>query len=139
MNVVPKSGRARKEGMPSRERQTASRIIRISNLWSAPDEKVVRCSNLYRRSSSASLLSFRIGVGETILTATVFSIGCQLPCRIFFEKSTASEGRAGFAPSPFAFCGEPFPPVPIFLAVLKADLSAWRITSSFPSVSYMRK
>ena len=76
-------------------------------------------------------------------TAMVFSLGCQLACKIFLLKSRVSSciaslrppGRAAPFLTPFlAPGGGP----PIFLA-LKADLSACRTTSPSVSESYIRK
>jgi len=77
---------------------------------------------------------------RTILTAIVFSRGCQLACKIFLLKSSVSVCIASRSPpgrGPFL---SPFFPggTPIFLA-LKADLSACNTTSFDESVSNMRK
>lgn len=75
-----------------------------------------------------------------ILTAIVFSRGCQLACKIFLLKSSVSVCIASRSPpgrGPFL---SPFLPAgtPIFLA-LKADLSACNTTSFDESVSNIRK
>lgn len=75
-------------------------------------------------------------------TAIVFSLGCQLACRIFLLKSNVSICIASLSPpgrgpafAPFFMPGSG---PPIFLA-LKADLSACRTTSLRLSASNIRK
>jgi hypothetical protein len=76
------------------------------------------------------------------LTAIVFSLGCQLACKIFLLKSSVSSCIASLSPACRApFLAPGFTPgngPPIFLA-LKADLSACSTTSPSVSESYIRK
>ena len=71
----------------------------------------------------------------------VFSLGCQLACKIFLLKSSVSiamfsrrpPGRPFFMPILLPGNGPP-----IFFA-LNADLSAWSTMSLSVSTSYIRK
>ena len=76
-----------------------------------------------------------------LLTAMVFSLGCQLACRIFLLKSNVSNAMLSLNPPGLPF----FTPIllpgrgpPIFFA-LNADLSACSTTSLSVSTSYIRK
>ena len=100
-------------------------------------EQIIRCGNL-----KGIMSDLRSALQKEIITAIVFSRGCQLACRIFLLKSSVSNCMASLKPptlGPFFKPG--FPPgngPPIFLA-LKADLSACSTTSLRVSVSYIRK
>lgn len=94
----------------------------------------------------AAICTKRVQVDEDLImveevrrTAIVFSLGCQLACKIFLLKSSVSSCMASLSPRcPFFMPCFPGSGPPIFLA-LNADLSACNTMSFIVSASYIRK